>query len=178
MNSSRLGRVAIWITVAVAGLIAITTVALQTAAFHRFILARVMQKVETLTGARVQIGAFAFRWRGLRVDFYNVVLRGTEQVSERPLLATDHLAISMKILSAWKKQIDLSEIILDRPIASLEIIYPLRRLELEKPKKEATSSIWPFSISSSVPERFITTIDKCPFPPTCMICIPKVCSTI
>src|SRR3984893_14862759 len=121
MNSSRLGRVAIWITFAVAGLIAIATVAVQSAAFHRFILARVIQKVETLTGARVQIGAFAFRWQGLRVDFYNVVLRGTEQPSERPLLAADHLAISTRILSVWKKQIDLSEIILDRPIASLQI---------------------------------------------------------
>jgi translocation and assembly module TamB len=121
MNSSRLGRVAIWIAVAVAGLIAIATLTVQTAAFHRFILARVIQKVETLTGARVQIGAFAFRWRGLRVDFYNVVLRGTEQVSERPLLAADHLAISMKILSAWKKQIDLSEIILDRPVTSVQL---------------------------------------------------------
>src|SRR3984893_18403649 len=121
MNSSRLGKVAVWITFAVAGLIAIATVAVQSAAFHRFILARVIQKVETLTGARVQIGAFAFRWQGLRVDFYNVVLRGTEQPSERPLLAADHLAISAKILSAWKKQIDLSEIILDRPIASLQI---------------------------------------------------------
>ena len=121
MNSSRLGRVAIWIGVAVAGLIAITTLALQTTTFHRFILARVIQKVETLTGARVQIGAFAFRWRGLRVDFYNVVVRGAEQISERPLLAADHLTISMKILSAWKKQIDLSEIILDRPVTSLQI---------------------------------------------------------
>jgi translocation and assembly module TamB len=121
MNNSRLGRVAIWIAVAVAGLIGIATLTVQTAAFHRFILARVIQKVETLTGARVQIGAFAFRWRGLRADFYNVVLRGTEQVSERPLLAADHLAIRMKILSAWKKQIDLSEIVLDRPVLNLQI---------------------------------------------------------
>jgi translocation and assembly module TamB len=121
MNSSRFGRLAIWITVAVTGLIAIATLTVQTPAFHRFILARVIQKVETLTGARVQIGAFAFRWRGLRVDFYNVVLRGAEQASERPLLAADHLAISMRILSPWKKQIDLSEIILDRPVLNLQI---------------------------------------------------------
>jgi translocation and assembly module TamB len=121
MNSSRFGRLAIWITVAVTGVIAIATLTVQTPAFHRFILARVIQKVETLTGARVQIGAFAFRWRGLRVDFYNVVLRGAEQASERPLLAADHLAISMRILSPWKKQIDLSEIILDRPVLNLQI---------------------------------------------------------
>jgi translocation and assembly module TamB len=121
MNSSRFGRLAIWITVAVTGLIAIATLTVQTPAFHRFILARVIQKVETLTGARIQIGAFAFRWRGLRVDFYNVVLRGAEQASERPLLAADHLAISMRILSPWKKQIDLSEIILDRPVLNLQI---------------------------------------------------------
>ena len=55
------------------------------------------------------------------MDFYNVVVRGAEQISERPLLAADHLTISMKILSAWKKQIDLSEIILDRPVTSLQI---------------------------------------------------------
>jgi translocation and assembly module TamB len=120
-SKSRLGRAIIWIAVALAGLVAIATVAVQTDTFHRFILAKVRQKVETITGARVQMGAFAFRWRGLHIDFYNVVLRGTEPISERPLFAADHIAVRMKILSAWKKQIDLSEIILDRPIASLQI---------------------------------------------------------
>jgi translocation and assembly module TamB len=120
MNSSRLGRMTIWI-VAVAGLIAIAILAAQTAAFHRFILARVIRKVETVTGARVQIGSFMFRWRSLRVDFYNIVLRGTEQVSERPLAAADHLAVGIDILSVWKKQLDLNEIILDHPVVNLQI---------------------------------------------------------
>ena len=109
------------IGITVLAIVALAAITVRTAAFHRFLLATVVRKAEAATGARVEIGNFAFSWRGLRVDFYNVALHGTELAAERPLLAADHLALGVKILSVWKRQVDLNEIVLDHPVASLQI---------------------------------------------------------
>jgi translocation and assembly module TamB len=101
--------------------VAIVAIVLHTTAFHQFVLRKVIEEAHAATGARVEIGDFAFSWRGLRIDFYNVVLRGTEPASQRPLLTAEHLAVGVKILSAWKRQIDLKEIQIDRPVANLQI---------------------------------------------------------
>ena len=121
MKSRKLAKVAAVIGVSVLVIVALAAVITQTATFHRFLLATVIRKAEAATGGRVEIGGLAFSWRGLRVDFYNVVLHGTELPAERPLLAADHLAVGVKILSVWKRQVDLNEILLDHPVLSLQI---------------------------------------------------------
>jgi len=107
--------------VAIGGLVAIAMVLMQTPAFHRFVLGRIVQKVEAATGARVEIGGIKFRWRGLHVDFYNIILHGTEPGRARPLLVADHLGVGVKILPLGKKQIDLREIIVDHFAVNVQI---------------------------------------------------------
>jgi len=121
MKNRKLTKMAAGIGVTVLAIVALVAVTVHTAAFHRFLLATVIRKAEAATGGRVEIGSFVFSWRGLRVDFYNVALHGTELPSERPLLTADHLAVGAKILSVWKRQVGLNEIILDHPVASLQI---------------------------------------------------------
>jgi translocation and assembly module TamB len=121
MNRRKLARVAITIGTAILALVVIVVIVVRTAAFHQFVLAKVIQKLEAATGGRVEIGNFGFSWRGLRIDFYNVALLGTESASQRPLFVADHLAVGVKILSVWKRQVDLNEIILDHPVANLQI---------------------------------------------------------
>jgi len=121
MNRRKLARVAITIAAAILALVATVVIVVRTAAFHQFVLAKVIQKLEAATGGRVEIGNFAFSWRALRIDFYNVALLGTESASQRPFFAADHLAVGVKILSVRKRQVDLNEIILDHPVANLQI---------------------------------------------------------
>jgi translocation and assembly module TamB len=108
--------IAVIVALAVAGLIVV-----RSAAFHRYMLATIIGKTQAATGARVEIGDFSFSWSGLRIDFDRVVLHGTEASTQRPLVATDHLGVAVKILSLWKQQIDLKEILLEHPVVSLQV---------------------------------------------------------
>src|ERR1700677_5000361 len=88
----------------VAGIMAI--VALRSRAFHRYVLARMVQKASQATGAQVTIGDFQFHWSGLRVALYQIALHAADPVSGPPLLQLDHLGVGLKIISIWRRKID------------------------------------------------------------------------
>ena len=121
MTSRRLGKI-VFAIVAVFAALAITGVlVLRSAALHRYVLATIIEKAQAATGARVEIGDFSVSWSGLHIGLDHVVLHGTEPGSQRPLLAAEHLEVGVKILSLWKQQIDLKEILLDHPVISLQV---------------------------------------------------------
>ncbi|MGO8814815.1 MAG: translocation/assembly module TamB domain-containing protein [Terriglobia bacterium] len=88
---------------------------LRSQAFHRYVLAQMVARASQATGARVEIGDFQFRWSGLRVDLYQIVLHGSEAAVQPPLLQIDHLLVGLKIISIWQHKVDLSEIVIDHP---------------------------------------------------------------
>ena len=72
--------------------VGITAIAvLRSRTFHRYVLSKMVEQASRATGARVEIGDFQFRWSGLRVDFYRIVLHGSEAAARAPLLQVDHL---------------------------------------------------------------------------------------
>ncbi len=95
--------------------------AAHTEAFNRFVLAKVVEKAEAATGAPVSIKRMDIHWRKLGVDFYDVAISGTAGATEPPLFRADHLGIGLKIVSALKRKIDLSDIVLDEPVVDLQI---------------------------------------------------------
>ena len=121
MTKRSLAKVAASIIAVIVGLAVAGTIVLRSATFHRYMLATIIEKAQAATGARVEIGDFSFSLSGLRVDFDRVVLHGTEASTQRPLVAADHLGVAVKILSLWKQQIDLKEILLDHPVVSLQV---------------------------------------------------------
>ena len=68
-----------WLVVGIAAI-----ALLRSHAFHRYVLAKMVERASQATGARVEIGDFHFRWSGLRVDLYQIVLHGSEAAA-RPL---------------------------------------------------------------------------------------------
>lgn len=90
-------------------------VVLRSRTFHRYVLAQMVERASQATGARVEIGDFQFRWSGLQVDLYQIVLHGSEAVSRPPLLRVDHLMVELKIISLWRRKIDVNEIVIDHP---------------------------------------------------------------
>ena len=95
--------------------------AAHTEAFNRFVLAKVVEKAEAATGAPVSIKRMDIHWRKLGVDFYDVAISGTAGATEPSLFRADHLGIGLKIVSALKRKIDLSDIVLDEPVVDLQI---------------------------------------------------------
>jgi translocation and assembly module TamB len=90
-------------------------VLLRSRAFHRYVLAQMVERASQAAGSRVEIGDFQFRWSGLRVDLYRIVLHGSEAASRPPLLMVDHLLVGLKIISLWQHKIDVNEIVIDHP---------------------------------------------------------------
>jgi translocation and assembly module TamB len=108
-------RIALTIGVALV-VISITAIAvLRSRTFHRYVLSKVVEQASRATGARVEIGDFQFRLPSRRIDFYQIVLHGSEAASRAPLLHVDHLMVGLKIISLWRHKIDLNEIVIDHP---------------------------------------------------------------
>ena len=95
-------------------------IVIHTEAFNRFLAGKIAQKTEESTGARLSIGKMLIHWGRLQVDFYDLILRAPAK-NEASLLSCDHLGVRLKILSLWKRRIDLREIILDRPVLRIQI---------------------------------------------------------
>jgi len=97
-------------------MIALTGIALSRfRTFHRYVLAKLVEEASQATGGRVEIGDLHFRWSGLKIDLNQIVLHGTESASGPPLLQIDHLMVGLKIISLWRRKINLNEIVIDHP---------------------------------------------------------------
>src|ERR1035437_5179545 len=93
---------------------------LRSSRFHRYVLAKMVAEASQATRGWVEIGDFHFRWSGLRVEIYQIVLHGSEANSHALLLQVDHLMVGLKIISLWRRKIDLNEIVIDHPSRSEE----------------------------------------------------------
>jgi translocation and assembly module TamB len=94
---------------------------LQSDSFKNFALRTISQKVDTATGGKTQIGGFDFRLSTLTAHFYNVVTRGTEPLDAPPLLKVDQLTVNLKIISAFRREISLSELVIQHPVAHVRV---------------------------------------------------------
>ena len=89
--------------------------------FHRYLLAKIVEKTHEATGARVEVGNYVLTPSTLRADLYRVSLHGSESDSTRPLLAVDHLAVGLKIISLLGRKVSLDEIVIDHPVVHLRV---------------------------------------------------------
>jgi translocation and assembly module TamB len=90
-------------------------IVVHTQAFHRFVTRQIIDKTRESTGAQLSIGRMAIDWGRLEVDFYDLALH-TAPSPAPPFFACQHLRVGVKILSIWKRKIDLQELIVDRPV--------------------------------------------------------------
>src|SRR5262249_1540201 len=100
--------------------------------FHEFVLARIEQKAGEATGGKVTIQGYDFHWRNLSADIYGLMVRGREQAGSQPLLVVDRLFVDVRVVSVFKKKVDLNEIIIQHPVVRL-ISYPDGSTNIPKP---------------------------------------------
>jgi translocation and assembly module TamB len=141
-----------WIAVGIVGLIVAVAVGgyfvLRSHSFHRYVLAKIVEKASASTGGRVEIGNFDFRWSTLTADAYNLIIHGTEPAGQRPLLQADKLTVRLKILSVLHEKINLREILIEHPVAHL-LIDTQGRTNIPEPTapKQQSSSINVFDLA-------------------------------
>src|SRR5438477_12410130 len=106
-------RIVGWIAVAIVGLIVVVAVGgyfiLRSHSFHRYVLAKIVEKASASTGGTVEIGNYDFHWSTLTADAYNLIVHGTEPANHTPPLQSDKLTLRCKLLYVVHEKITLRE---------------------------------------------------------------------
>jgi len=75
----------------------------------------IIHRLETATGARVEIKQFSMRWWGLRASLGGFVLHGSEPAGSEPLFAAEEVDVDVRMDSVWGKKVSLGEVALRSP---------------------------------------------------------------
>ena len=94
---------------------------LRTSSFRHFALRKIEQEADLATGAKTQIGNLDFKLSTLTAHLYNITLHGTEDPAAPPLLHSDKLTVSVKVVSALHHQVSLSELLIDHPVVHVQL---------------------------------------------------------
>ena len=82
---------------------------------------RIITQVDQSTGGRAQIRSFDFNLSTLTAHLYGIVIRGTEKPDAPPLLQIDKLTVGLKIKSVFRRQISLSELLIEHPVVHVQV---------------------------------------------------------
>ena len=94
---------------------------LKSSGFRQYALRKIVTETQLATGAKTEIGGFDFNLSTLTAHLYNITMHGTEDPMQPPLLHADKLTISVKIISALRRQVSLSELLIEHPVVSLQV---------------------------------------------------------
>src|SRR5262249_26626211 len=80
---------------------------------------RIVAEIERSTGGVATFREFGFHWQGLRVEVSDFTLRGTEPAGAPPLFEAKSIQVGLKVVSLWKKDIDIRSIVIKEPAIGL-----------------------------------------------------------
>jgi translocation and assembly module TamB len=80
---------------------------LRSAWFHDQVRRSIVRAVEEGTGGRVEIGAFQFDWKRMRVEVRGLAIHGLEPADKPPLLRAESVAVGLKIVSLLRREADI-----------------------------------------------------------------------
>ena len=116
---SRPAKVILWTLAGIAGLVVAGAVAfvivVQTGWFKNQVRERIVSVAEQATGGRVDIGSFNYNWRALTAEVSPFVLHGSEPPSSPPFFRAAKIRIGLRIISAFKKQVDIASLDVEKP---------------------------------------------------------------
>src|SRR5579871_5684156 len=95
--------------------------AIATGLVDRWMRGEIINQIETQTGARAEIGKFHFELWGLRAVAENITVHGREASGSQPLAHVERLEVDLRVISFFKRQIALEELIVVRPQIDVQI---------------------------------------------------------
>src|SRR5271156_2808363 len=95
--------------------LAIIYAILATGAGSRWVRAQVIEQLEQHTGARVELGALRLDLFPLRAHAENLTLHGLEDAHKPPLFHADRVDVGITVLSFFKRDFELRQLVVERP---------------------------------------------------------------
>jgi translocation and assembly module TamB len=94
---------------------------LKTDAFRHFAMRKIIEQTNEATGGHMELQGFDFQLSTLTAHLYGIVVHGKEAASDPPLLAVDSLTVRLKILSVLQHKVTLRELLIDHPVAYVQV---------------------------------------------------------
>jgi translocation and assembly module TamB len=140
MTRGRLAGIAVGSAAASAVLLALAgALVLRSDWFRGQVRRKLVDTVATATGGRVEVGTVAFDWRRLRASAESLTIHGTEPPDRPPLFHAASATLELKIVSVFKRKVDLAALDVSEPHVYL-MVYPDGRTNLPAPKVPANGS--------------------------------------
>lgn len=118
-------RILGWTAAVIAALIVIVVVGgyfvLRSSSFHRWALAKVIEKTDQATGGRAQAQSLEINPGHLTATLRGFVLHGKESPRQKPLLSVDELTVGVNGKSLLHGHLGLSELDIRHPVAHLYV---------------------------------------------------------
>jgi translocation and assembly module TamB len=115
--------------------------------FSNRVRLKVIADLEEITGGRVELKNFRWNLSKLQFEADDLTIHGLEPVGEVPYAHADHLAIQIKIISLFGREIGLHYAGLDRPVIHIMVLadgstnQPVPKIERER-KGSAVESLF------------------------------------
>src|SRR5688572_26846068 len=113
----------VWVLGSLSGLLVVLGVSallvLRSNWFREKVRSRVVYEIERVSGGRVEIGALNIDWSNLKAEIAPFVLHGTEPANEAPLFRAESVQLGLRIVSTFKRDVDLASLVVDRPQINL-----------------------------------------------------------
>ncbi len=75
----------------------------------------VVQRLQTLTGGRVELRTISIHWLSLRATLKGLEIHGLEPASTEPLFATEEVQAGLRIDSFWGRKVSLDTLVVRQP---------------------------------------------------------------
>jgi translocation and assembly module TamB len=112
-------KTAAWLTALLVILTIAAVVVLKSDWFHEKVRQRIVAELERATGGAASLGDFQFYWRRLTAEVSDLTLRGTEPADAAPLLHVKSVQAGLKIISVWRKDVDINWVMIKEPNINL-----------------------------------------------------------
>ncbi|HWG58964.1 MAG TPA: translocation/assembly module TamB domain-containing protein [Candidatus Acidoferrales bacterium] len=111
-----LKRIAILAAIALVVLVVAACIIVHTSAFSHFVQRKAVSYAEAKVGAPVEMGSIAIRWSKLGAEVRGLRIYGRRGLAAPPLFAADEGTVGVRIVSLWRRQFEISRLILVHPV--------------------------------------------------------------
>jgi len=81
----------------------------------------VIQRLQSVTGSRVEVRTISIRWLSLGLSLRGLVIHGSEPASTEPLFSAEEVRVGLRVDSFWGRRISLNDLVVKQPQVHLRV---------------------------------------------------------
>lgn len=128
------------ICVLVLGLVAGLAIYLNSDSFRETVRRRVVAELEQMTGGKVEIQSFDWKFFQLQFEARGLTIHGREGTGELPYAHADRVSLGLKIVSFFSRKVALRQVVIDHVVIHL-MVYPDGTTNQPVPKNSGLAEV-------------------------------------